>query len=202
MEGKPAPKVEMDYLDLSDRGHKGCVAVSSPPLAECSRADTQSTVHRLGVTAKFTLYEGQSVTFVLREPPKAKSGSTSGGGPCDPSECCSSSPTLLIQETELSGDAAAVPDCSEEGSGETQAVSFEDPHLSQALIERLFHDTTAYWLSWLQRCTYKGRWRETVQRAALCLKLLTFAPTGAIVAAPTFSLPEDLNGAGRNWDYR
>jgi GH15 family glucan-1,4-alpha-glucosidase len=86
--------------------------------------------------------------------------------------------------------------------GDTQAKSSYDPPLSQALVDRLYHDTVAYWLSWLQKCTYKGRWRENVQRAALALKLLTFAPTGAIVAAATFSLPEDLHGAGRNWDYR
>lgn len=97
---------------------------------------------------------------------------------------------------------ADIPDRTKSLDSETQAFSASDPPLSQQLIERLFHDTTAYWLNWLHRCTYKGRWRETVQRAALCLKLLTFAPTGAIVAAPTFSLPEDLDGAGRNWDYR
>lgn len=83
---------------------------------------------------------------------------------------------------------AATPDCSTSDTGETQPVSSEDPPLSQSLIEHLYHDTTAYWLSWLKRCTYKGRWREVVQRAALALKLLTFAPTGAIVAAATFSV--------------
>lgn len=77
-----------------------------------------------------------------------------------------------------------------------------DPPLTAALIEKLFNDTTTYWLKWVSQCTYEGRWREAVIRSALALKLLTFAPTGAIVAALTFSLPEDLDGAGRNWDYR
>ena len=65
----------------------------------------------------------------------------------------------------------------------------------------LFRATTDYWRDWLEGCTYTGRWRETVRRSALLLKLLTFEPTGAIVAAPTTSLPENIGGH-RNWDYR
>ena len=65
----------------------------------------------------------------------------------------------------------------------------------------LLHQTVAYWHKWLARCTYRGRWREIVHRSALALKLLTFEPTGAIVAAPTCSLPEFVGGP-RNWDYR
>jgi GH15 family glucan-1,4-alpha-glucosidase len=67
--------------------------------------------------------------------------------------------------------------------------------------EDLFRATVEYWRRWLSKCTYKGRWREVVQRSALTLKLLSFEPTGAIVAAPTCSLPESIGGV-RNWDYR
>ena len=73
--------------------------------------------------------------------------------------------------------------------------------LAEAEAEELFQQTVAYWHRWLAKCTYKGRWRESVHRSALVLKLLTFSPTGAIVAAPTCGLPEHVGGV-RNWDYR
>ncbi len=66
---------------------------------------------------------------------------------------------------------------------------------------QLFRETAAFWRQWLSRSTYQGRWREMVHRAALTLKLLTHEPTGAIIAAPTTSLPEEVGGP-RNWDYR
>jgi GH15 family glucan-1,4-alpha-glucosidase len=73
--------------------------------------------------------------------------------------------------------------------------------LSEAEAQQLFKETVDYWIRWISKCTYKGRWREMIHRSALILKLLTFEPTGAIVAAPTCSLPEDIGGE-RNWDYR
>ena len=68
-------------------------------------------------------------------------------------------------------------------------------------VEALFQSTVAFWQRWTAKCTYRGRWREIVERSALAMKLLTFEPTGAIVAAPTCSLPESPGGK-RNWDYR
>ena len=67
--------------------------------------------------------------------------------------------------------------------------------------QRTFDGTVAYWRHWMGKSTYRGRWREIVNRSALILKLLTSRKSGAIVAAPTFGLPESP-GVERNWDYR
>lgn len=73
--------------------------------------------------------------------------------------------------------------------------------LNNGETDALFQKTATFWRRWVRQCTYHGRWREMVQRSALALKLLTFAPTGAIVAAPTMGLPEKIGGK-LNWDYR
>lgn len=69
------------------------------------------------------------------------------------------------------------------------------------LIEQRFQQTARFWKNWVARSKYKGRWRETVHRSALVLKLLISQKHGSLIAAPTFSLPEDIGGV-RNWDYR
>ena len=127
---------------------KNSVTFQSPALSLDLVAN-----HRLeakgagGVSCSFTLNEGQTTTFVLKN-------------------------TEYTPKTDL-----------------------------QQTVTELFKSTADYWRSWLSKCTYTGRWREMVYRSALTLKLLTFEPTGAIVAAPTCSLPEDMGGV-RNWDYR
>jgi GH15 family glucan-1,4-alpha-glucosidase len=68
-------------------------------------------------------------------------------------------------------------------------------------VWQLFDETVRFWRSWLAQSTYTGRWRETLQRSAITLKLMTYAPSGGIVAAPTAALPEQIGGE-RNWDYR
>jgi len=70
-----------------------------------------------------------------------------------------------------------------------------------AEADELLDATVEFWRSWLSRSTYTGRWREMVDRSAITLKLMTYAPTGGLVAAPTAALPEQVGGE-RNWDYR
>ncbi|WQF77781.1 Putative six-hairpin glycosidase superfamily, GH15-like domain, trehalase-like protein [Colletotrichum destructivum] len=93
---------------------------------------------------------------------------------------------------------------------EGQAVSFVlrndipnhvTENITTAVLDGQQHDTQSFWYNWISKSKYKGRWREVVNRSLMLLKMMTYEPTGAIIAAPTFSIPEDIGGV-RNWDYR
>ncbi len=92
-------------------------------------------------------------------------------------------------------------------AGQVGAVLLETgaagpPHrLTADEIISMFDETVTFWRRWLSRSTYQGRWREQVYRSAMTLKLMTYVPTGGLVAAPTAGLPEQVGGE-RNWDYR
>ena len=75
----------------------------------------------------------------------------------------------------------------------------EQPEME--FVEQRFHETARFWKGWIAKSNYKGRWREMVNRSALILKLLISREHGSLIAAPTFSLPEQIGGV-RNWDYR
>jgi hypothetical protein len=86
---------------------------------------------------------------------------------------------------------------------EGQAVSFiirndlpnhVTENITTAVLDTQQHDTQTYWYNWISKSKYKGRWREVVARSLMILKLMTYEPTGAIIAAPTFSIPEDVGG--------
>ena len=86
---------------------------------------------------------------------------------------------------------------------EGQAVSFIlqsnlpkhiTTNITTQILDQQQHDTQSFWSNWISKAKYKGRWKEVVCRSLLVLKLLTYEPTGAIVAAPTFSIPEDIGG--------
>jgi len=90
--------------------------------------------------------------------------------------------------------------------GQTGGVVLESmggrPHrIAPAELQQMIDETSQFWQDWLHQSTYRGRWREVVARSAMTLKLMTYAPTGALVAAPTMGLPERVGGE-RNWDYR
>jgi GH15 family glucan-1,4-alpha-glucosidase len=72
---------------------------------------------------------------------------------------------------------------------------------SPGYVSQRAHQTVDWWRAWDERVHYHGRWQQAVRRSALVLKLLTFSDTGAILAAPTTSLPEVVGG-GKNYDYR
>ncbi|MEE9592552.1 MAG: glycoside hydrolase family 15 protein [Thermoplasmata archaeon] len=73
--------------------------------------------------------------------------------------------------------------------------------LAEFLAAEKLEKTVDYWRGWTERCTYRGPFEDLVRRSLLALKLMIYEPTGAIVAAPTTSLPE-IPGGPKNWDYR
>jgi len=173
-----------DELSLDLRYISECSQNASedvhPPEVVLKLLDLSAKGHKgPGVQSLFTLTEGQVVTFVLRTPPEDLP------------------PVIPGQDNKNKGK---IP------REDSPPTSFhkrrvEDPYLTKELLSSLLHTTIKYWYDWVSQSTYTGSWKEAVLRSALALKLLTFELTGAVVASPTFSLPEFIGGV-RNWDYR
>ncbi len=112
---------------------------------------------------------------------------------------------LPVQTTDLS--ACTAGRTLRAGEEAFVAVTYSLPHeleprrLSRDEVTAKLRETEAYWREWAESCTYDGPYRDAVVRSALVLKALTNGPTGAIAAAATTSLPEEIGGE-RNWDYR
>jgi GH15 family glucan-1,4-alpha-glucosidase len=112
---------------------------------------------------------------------------------------------LALQHTGLSSCCAVT--VLQEGAQAFVALTHSLPHdvhveqLTAADVDGRIGETVSFWRGWSSRLTYQGPYRDQVERSALVLKALTNHPTGAIAAAPTTSLPEEIGGE-RNWDYR
>jgi len=191
MDGVPVPKVDIKLLDLTNKGHLG-----------------------LSAAVDLNLIEGQVVTFIFRSlsPSQVKRDLDSQAPDPERDEALRKvMPSPKIAE-ELGIDYKTLV------SSASKFRAADDPLLTAELLSGLFTVSTAYtstilmiqcfiqttnqyWVNWIRRSTYTGSWKEAVNRSALALKLLIYEPTGAVVASPTFSLPEFIGG-GRNWDYR
>lgn len=116
-------------------------------------------------------------------------------------------PEVCFERSKLPGmlgDGVVMSCCFLEGQAISLVLRDHTDHTMShlpSIIDKVQSDTQSFWFDWISKSKYKGRWREVVSRSLLILKLLTFEPTGAIIAAPTFSIPEDVGGL-RNWDYR
>ncbi|TFK38884.1 glycoside hydrolase family 15 protein [Crucibulum laeve] len=204
MDTQDLPVVNLETVDLSEKGHQGHAA-----------------------QALLELTEGQCVTFILRTPPtdfaRTKDSSDSEDSSASASPPGKGVTTQRTQERanktqdEQEASARARLSYSSEtrrGAADIAAQrdpylvsslprgrALDDPFLTKELVSSLLHTTNRYWYDWIRRSTYTGSWKEAVHRSALALKLLIYEPTGAVVASPTFSLPEYIGGV-RNWDYR
>lgn len=115
-----------------------------------------------------------------------------------------SPPDLWWQLGESSATATLKVQCEGPGSSLWFVARYDDDEVRPVVSyesDRKLAATQEFWTSWVSKIRYAGVYRAEVERSAIALKLMCYEPTGAIVAAPTTSLPEEIGGV-RNWDYR
>lgn len=152
---------------------------------ECApRFDYGRQQHELTMAGKGAIFHTPELSLTIH-------ANTSPGA--DPIELSRSENDLYSSFTLRQGQIAGVV---------LESASTTEPGtISAQQVRETFQKTVEFWRAWLNRSTYHGRWREIVSRSAMTLKLMTYAPTGALVAAVTAGLPEQIGGE-RNWDYR
>ncbi|MEJ7732211.1 MAG: glycoside hydrolase family 15 protein [Polyangiaceae bacterium] len=153
--------------------HTMRVRMRCAPRFDYARAD-----HRLRVEGQCAVFEGAGLTLRLW-----------------------SSVPLRIEDGAAVAELSLAPDESASFVLEADGHGDQHPGPDARWVADAFKATGDYWRSWVARTNYRGRWRDMVNRSALCLKLLTSMEHGSMVAAATFGLPESPGGA-RNWDYR
>ncbi len=151
------------------------------------RFDYARQQHKLEVTDAGATFHGDDLSLTLHVAGTAGRSVRSDGITME-----GDGQGVRLSWTMNTGDAGGV--VLESQGGPPRRIPVED------LIDD-FDRTATFWRRWLRRSTYTGRWRDMVSRSAMTLKLLTYAPTGAVIAAPTAGLPEQIGGE-RNWDYR
>jgi GH15 family glucan-1,4-alpha-glucosidase len=155
--------------------------VSIAPRFDYGRAEHQLTMTENG--AVFTGGGTALTVHIVREPSDERLGRIDTGNPSD-----------ITARISLRG-------------GQVRGLLLETGstgpprEIRPAEILRLADETGSFWRNWLAQSSYRGRWREELHRSAITLKLMTYAPSGGLVAAPTAGLPEQIGGE-RNWDYR
>jgi alpha,alpha-trehalase len=206
---------DTNVLKTSFETASGVISVTDLfPIRESFQADDPAAVHPYHQLIRLVRCEAGEVEVRLEFSPRfdfgytvpqltvAEAGLATVFGGAD---------ALLVQ-TDLTLDQADLGSCGAErvlraGEEASLIVTYALPHelrlrrIDPEECRRRVDVTRRFWQDWSDRCTYRGPYREQVVRSALVLKGLTNSPNGAMVAAPTTSLPEDFGGV-RNWDYR
>ncbi|KAH9841261.1 glycoside hydrolase family 15 protein [Teratosphaeria destructans] len=187
----------------------GCLRGEINVCVRCAPAfNYAQDSHTMEIKSQETVLDGEQAQFVIF---RSKGLDLEIRATSDRGDCDQEKPQVNFEKSDEHDDGLGPACVAKLHLKEGQRASFilrdhvsedEKPErITPKLLDRIEEETRKYWFSWIQKSHCTGRYQEVVQRSLFTLKLLTFEPTGAIVAAPTFSLPELFEGS-RNWDYR